>query len=182
MEKASWDETFMTLCYVTARRSGDMSTKVGAVIVGSDNSIVSTGYNDLPRGIDDEGEIGVDGIPSHRSPINNEKYLWTEHSERNAIYNAGRNGVPIKGCKLYVNFLPCTPCARAIIQSSIVEVIAHLEGQEAYYEAKGEQPNMWEQEHKETMRMFAKAGIKFRWWSGQLLKPVGFYSGQVIEL
>ena len=163
----------MTMCYVIARRSGDQSTHVGAVIVGTDNSIVSVGYNDLPRNIEDT-------ISSRRSAAEGEKYLWTEHSERNAIYNAGRNGVPLKGCKMYVNLLPCTDCARAIIQSGIKEVVCHAEGHDAFYEARGEE-NRWQKPHETVGIMFIEAQVKLTWWKGEVHQPA-FFSGKRIQL
>jgi deoxycytidylate deaminase len=51
-----------------------------------------------------------------------QKYDWVEHAERNAIYNAARMGIPLKGCSAFITLAPCAACSRALIQSGIVEV------------------------------------------------------------
>lgn len=112
----NWDEYFLALAELVCFRSKDRSTKVGAVIVGPDNEIRSTGYNSFVRGIDDHLE------ERHQRPA---KYEWTEHAERNAIYCAARHGAALKGCRMYINWggFPCADCARAIIQAGIIEVV-----------------------------------------------------------
>lgn len=99
--------------YKVAEKSKDKHTKVGCVIVGPDNEIRSTGYNSFVRGLDDNDTSRLERP---------EKYYWIEHAERNAIYNAARIGVSVKGCKIYIPSLPCVECARAIVSSGIVEV------------------------------------------------------------
>lgn len=88
-----WDAYFMSLCYMVSIKSKDQSTKYGAVIVGPDHEIRSTGYNSFPRGVNDNLS------ERQKRP---EKYLWFEHAERNAIYNAARMGTPLNGTTLYV--------------------------------------------------------------------------------
>lgn len=111
---AKWDRYFMDIAERAALLSKDESTKLGAVIVGPDNEIRSTGFNSFPRGIQD------DVAERQERPG---KYLFFEHAERNAIYNAARVGIPLKGCRLYCAWTPCADCARAIIQAGIVEVV-----------------------------------------------------------
>lgn len=110
----NWDEYFMSIARAVATRSKDRSTKVGCVIVGPDNEIRSTGYNSFPRGINDDVE------ERHQRP---EKYVWTEHAERNAIYAAARTGTPTDGCRAFLPWFPCMDCARAIVQAGIKEVV-----------------------------------------------------------
>lgn len=111
---------------VQALRSKDESAGVGAVIIGPDNEIRSTGYNGMVRGINDDAEY------RHQRP---EKYKWFEHAERNAIYNAARMGIALNGCRIYATMFPCTDCTRAIIQVGIVEVIVEsLEVTERWHE------------------------------------------------
>jgi len=111
----NWDYYFMKMAELVASKSKDRSTKVGCVIVGSANQDVrSTGYNGFCRYVDDDVE------ERHERP---EKYLWTEHAERNAIYNAARNGVRTDNCIAYTTMFPCSDCARALIQSGIVRVV-----------------------------------------------------------
>jgi dCMP deaminase len=113
-KKKRWDSYFMEIAEKTAVLSKDESTKLGCVIVGPDREIRSTGFNSFPRGINDNMK------ERQVRPI---KYKFFEHAERNAIYNAARVGVPLKGCTLYCRWPPCSDCARAIIQTGIVEVV-----------------------------------------------------------
>ncbi len=109
----TWDEYFFEIANLASIRSKDPSTQVGAVIV-RDNTILSTGYNGLPRGVaDDRPERWV-------RPT---KYLWVVHAEENAIFNATRNGVSTDGATLYVTPMhPCGDCAKAIVQAGIKRV------------------------------------------------------------
>lgn len=141
MNRPDWDQYFMTMAYLAASRSTDQSTHAGTVIVRPDNSVVTTGYNGAVRGEEN---------PPQERP---EKYFYFEHSERNAIYTAARHGTNLEGCKLYVNFLPCADCARAIVQSGIKEVIVHKEGQESFL-GEAIDDNNWDDSHKATMRIF----------------------------
>ena len=84
----NWIEYFRNIAHQVKLKSKDNNTQIGAVIVGKDNEILSTGYNSFPRGINDL-------IPSRQERP--EKYYWFEHAERNAIYNAARIGVSTKG-------------------------------------------------------------------------------------
>ena len=111
-----WDNRFIKLSQYVAEWSEDTSRKVGAVIVGPENEIRSTGFNGLPR--------HVINTPERNSREGGEKYYWFEHAERNAIYNAARNGVNLEGSRVYVNLFPCADCARGIIQAGITKVIA----------------------------------------------------------
>ena len=112
----SWDEYFMGVAMLAARRSKDPSTQVGACIVSQDNIIISTGYNGMPKGCSD------DEFPWERSGAENEtKYPYVVHAELNAILNA--NGRDLRGSRLYVALFPCNECAKAIIQSGVKEVL-----------------------------------------------------------
>ena len=140
-----WDVRFFELAKHIASWSKDRSTKVGAVIVNEKDRVVkSMGYNGFPRGIDDDND------EYHKRPA---KYKWAEHAERNAIYNAARNGIAIEGCTMYVTFFPCTDCARSIIQSGIQRVVAP-------------QPNLknekWGEDFKLSLEMFMQSGISVR--------------------
>ena len=113
MEK--WDKKFIKLSKHISEWSKDKNKKVGAVIVDVDNAVISMGYNGLPMGCDDSV------VERGERP---EKYLYTEHAERNAIYHAARHGVSLKGCSLYVTLFPCADCARAVIQCGITRIVA----------------------------------------------------------
>lgn len=116
MSRGTWDEYFMHIAKFISSKSKDRSTKVGCVLVGEGNEVLSTGYNGFPRGIDDDLDY------RHERP---EKYLWTEHAERNAIYNAARVGIRLIGCRAYVPWYPCVDCVRGLIQVGINELIAY---------------------------------------------------------
>ena len=109
-----WDAYYLAICRVVATRSKDPATKLGCVIAGPAHEIRSTGYNSFPRGIRDD-------VPERSERP--EKYLWMEHAERNAIYNAARAGTPLEKCTMYVELMPCMDCARAIVQAGIEEVV-----------------------------------------------------------
>ena len=112
----SWNEYFMGVAMLAARRSKDPSTQVGACIVSEDNIIISTGYNGMPKGCSD------DEFPWERTGEENEtKYPYVVHAELNAILNA--NGRDLRGSRLYVALFPCNECAKAIIQSGVREVV-----------------------------------------------------------
>ena len=113
----SWDEYFMGIALLSAKRSKDPSTQVGACIVNNSNKIVSLGYNGLPVGCSD------DDFPWDREADdeNDTKYPYVCHAELNAILN-NRSG-NLENCKIYVPLFPCNECAKAIIQSGIKEVI-----------------------------------------------------------
>ena len=110
----SWDEYFMGVAMLAARRSKDPNTQVGACIVSQDNIIISTGYNGMPKGCsDDEFPWGREGAEI--------KYPYVVHAELNAILNA--SGRDLRGSRLFVALFPCNECAKAIIQSGVKEVL-----------------------------------------------------------
>ena len=112
----SWDEYFMSVAMLSAMRSKDPNTQVGACIVNQDKKIVGTGYNGFPIGCSDELlPLGRTGAPLQT------KYPFVCHAELNAILNSISRD--LRGCKLYVVMFPCNECAKAIIQSGIREVV-----------------------------------------------------------
>ncbi len=112
----SWDEYFMGVALLSAKRSKDPATQVGACIVNSKNKIVGAGYNGLPAGCDD------DEFPwNKQGEFLQTKYPYVCHAELNAILN--NIGMDLHGCRIYTALYPCNECAKAIIQSGIIEVI-----------------------------------------------------------
>ena len=112
----NWDEYFMGIAMLAARRSKDPNTQVGACIVSEDNIIISTGYNGMPKGCSD------DIVPWDRDGAQDmTKYPYVVHAELNAILNA--NGRDLRGSRIYVALFPCNECAKAIIQSGVKEVL-----------------------------------------------------------
>jgi dCMP deaminase len=113
----SWDQYFMGIAMMSAQRSKDNSTQVGACIVNSQNRIVSVGYNGMPNGCCD------DDMPWERSAENplDTKYPFVCHAELNAILNSQTRD--LAGCTLYVTLFPCNECAKAVIQSGIKKIV-----------------------------------------------------------
>lgn len=112
----NWDEYFMGIALLTAMRSKDPNSQVGACIVSSENKILSLGYNGMPIGCSD------DEMPWERegAPLDT-KYMYVCHAELNAILNSAHNN--LKGARVYVTLFPCNECTKAIIQSGIAEVV-----------------------------------------------------------
>ena len=145
----SWDEYFMGIAWLSAMRSKDPNTKVGACIVDGDHKVVSIGYNGMPAGLPEE-ELSWnkgEGLDS--------KYLYVCHAEFNAILNT-RNGSSVKGGTLYVTLFPCNECAKACIQTGIKEIV-YVENK--YADTIGVQA---------SLKMLNLAGVKIRQYIGRL--------------
>ena len=139
----SWDQYFMGVALLSALRSKDPSTQVGACIVNRDKRIVGVGYNGLPRGCEDTDFPWQvrDGA------YQDSKYAYVVHAELNAILNSIK---ALQDCLIYVSLFPCNECAKAIIQAGIKEVI-YMEDKYADTDAV-----------KASKRMFDAAGVKYR--------------------
>ncbi|MBM2815883.1 MAG: comEB [Ignavibacteria bacterium] len=170
--RPDWDQLYITMCYLVGMRSRDEHTHVGSVIVDSDNVLVSTGYNSLPRKI--ESEPGGKRL----SREGGEKYFWLEHAERNAIYNAARRGTVLKGCKIYIPWMPCADCARGIIQCGISEVIVHKNGEEFY---NSNTSGQWVESHRRTMQMFDEAGVITRYVTCDVITPEIYMNAEIFN-
>lgn len=140
-----WDFRFLRLAKEVATWSKDRSTQVGAVIVGEDKTPGPYGFNGFPRAIDDDIE------DRHSRPM---KYKWTEHAERNAIYNAARIGMSLKGCTIYVTHLPCADCTRAIVQVGIRRVVVDADSLE-----NADFASRWSDDDKITKDMLDEARV-----------------------
>lgn len=139
----SWDEYFMGIALLSAGRSKDNNTQVGACIVSDENKILSVGYNGMPTGCND------DDMPWEREgAFLDTKYPYVCHAELNAILN--RSTGSLKNARIYVSLFPCNECAKAIIQTGIKEVV------------------YWEDKYagtdgvKASKMMFNLAGVKLR--------------------
>lgn len=160
-----WDDYFMSMVYLVASKSKDERTHVGAIIIGPDNEIKSTGYNSFVRRLNDNV------VERQKKP---EKDYWFEHAERNAIYNATLIGTSLKGCKIYTNGIPCMDCARGIIQSGILEVIV-----DKMFDRENSKSDL---EHsKRSIQMFGEVGVKIKYWEGKLLNVAKFRRGEVLK-
>ena len=111
----TWDEYFMGLAHLSALRSKDPNTQVGAAIVDENHRVVSVGYNGFPTGVSD------DEFPwSREGGVLTSKYAFVVLAELNAILNSQRS---VRGCTIYVSLFPCNECAKAIIQSGIKKIV-----------------------------------------------------------
>ena len=112
----SWDQYFMGVAKLSAYRSKDPNTQVGACIVSPENKIVGVGYNGLPWGCED------DQFPwsNREGDMYDTKYPYVVHAELNAILNSIQK---LKDCRIYVSLFTCHECVKAIIQSGIKEII-----------------------------------------------------------
>lgn len=145
----SWEEYFMGIALLSAMRSKDPSTQVGACIANKDNKVVSIGYNGMPHGLDD------DQMPWGHDEGIESKYLYVCHAEFNAILNS--NIANLKDTKIYVTLFPCNECTKAIIQTGIKEVIYLSDKYADTIETKA------------SKRMLDMAGIKYRKFEGNLI-------------
>ncbi|MDA8260225.1 MAG: deaminase [Betaproteobacteria bacterium] len=149
-----WDQHFLKLCLEHARMSKDPSTQVGSVIVGPDKEIRSTGFNGFPRGIFDA---------PNRLSNREQKLRLIVHAETNAILNAARIGVSVKGCTLYLAATddtglvwggpPCTRCTVEIIQSGVAEIVS--------YPVKAI-PSRWHEDLLLARELLEECGMRYR--------------------
>ncbi len=139
----SWDDYFMSIAILSAQRSKDPNTQVGACIVNSNKKIIGVGYNGFPIGCSD------DELPwAREGDFLNVKYPYVCHAELNAILNSiGRD---LSGCSIYVSMVPCNECAKAIIQAGIKEIV-YLSDKYANTDST-----------KASKRMFEMAGVTLR--------------------
>ena len=140
----NWDQRFLNLAKHISEWSKDTSTKVGCVVVGTDREIRSTGFNGLPRGIEDNDER-----------LNNReiKYPLICHAEENAIMHAARIGISLKNCTAYVTWPPCTRCARSLIQAGVSTII---------YPKDIEIPDRWMEDFNLSLNMLKEAKINIK--------------------
>ena len=139
----SWDQYFMGIAMLSAKRSKDPSTQVGACIVSDENKILSVGYNGMPCHCHD------DEFPWEREGGALEtKYMFVCHAELNAILNY--SGTALRGSRVYVTLFPCNECAKAIIQSGIKEIIY------------ADNTYVGTDSVEASKKMFEAAGVKYR--------------------
>jgi dCMP deaminase len=140
----NWTEYFLNIAEQIKLKSKDESTQIGAIIVGMDNEVLSTGYNSFPRGLDDT-------IKERQERP--EKYFWIEHAERNAIYNAARIGVSLKNSTIYLTSgVPCMDCARAIVNVGI-QVVWCKE------ECTTKNKEKWKESQEKSMKLFNECNV-----------------------
>jgi len=153
-----FDAALLALCARKGQESPDPRTKIGCLVVAPDGSVRSAACNDYPRG------ILPGSVERTEAPL---KYIWFEHAERNAIYQAARRGVSTEGCTMFVELKPCVECARAIIQAGITQVVINQDRCAEYQGVK------YSGEHPAAMGMLAEAGVKVRFARPQKIMPDG---------
>lgn len=136
----SWLNHWNNIAHAVATRSKDPSTQVGAVIVDNEQTVVITGHNGMPQGIEETPEMW-------ERPA---KYDYVLHAELNAIARAARNGRPVKDCTIYVTHYPCSDCAKAIIASGIKNVVV----------AMNELSPTWSESNAKAEKLFAMANVQ----------------------
>lgn len=141
--RKTWDEFYLDMADVIKERSKDRSAKIGAVLV-QHNAVISMGYNGFPRGVDDNVEA------RHERPA---KYAYTEHGERNAIYNAARHGISTLGSTMYTQGVPCADCSRAVIQAGCKRLVARWQANEKIFPA-------WIESCAKGREMLEEAGVE----------------------
>lgn len=115
MERPNINKYFLDLCTVVASRSTCPRASVGAILV-KNKHILATGYNGSPMGADHCSDVGCE--------VEGEHCIRTVHAEANAIAQAALHGVSVKGATMYCTHAPCYTCAKLMINSGIVRVIA----------------------------------------------------------
>lgn len=137
---ARWGARFLALAEEVASWSKDPSTKVGAVAIGTGRVVLETGYNGLPRGVED----------THERMKRPDKYLWTAHAEENLVAQAARTR--LLGAAVYVTHLCCSGCARMLINAGVARVVC----------GPG-RTSMPEEQFAVARQMFAEAGVELSW-------------------
>ena len=144
LDYITWDEYFMGVAYLSAMRSKDPNTQVGACIINNDKRIVGIGYNGLPKGLDDNNFNWENNDPKDEE---NAKYSYVVHAEANAILNSTAN---LKDATLYVTLFPCNECSKLIAQSGIKAIVY---ASNKYSHTKN---------HKASLRIRDNANISYR--------------------
>jgi dCMP deaminase len=151
----SWNEYYMGIALLTAKRSKDPSTQVGSCIVSPDNRLISVGYNGFPKS---QLPVDVDAILPWGKSSENElenKYPYVVHSEPNAILHARES---VKGCTMYLTWFPCSDCAKTIAQSGISKLVYLHENTGPRYETS----------MKAAKFIFEVCGIVYEKYSGSI--------------
>ena len=145
-----WDLRFLRIAHDVASWSKDPSTKCGCVLV-RDRRILATGYNGLPAGLSDDLSL-----------LNDREYKLNVviHAEKNAIFNAAKNGASTEGAVAYVNFHPCSQCASALIQSGVVQVVCP---------SPQSAPERWRENFRLSGALLFDAGVEVTYYSEENL-------------
>lgn len=138
-------EHYLEIVDRVASLSQDRNAQVGTAIVNANGRVLATGYNDLPLGV-------IDNDTRRTRPG---KYVYTEHAERNAIYNAARNGIALKDSTMYQRWFPCAECARAIVSVGI---------QVLYCEEPNWNDPRWGASFKDAHAILTECGVRIMFY------------------
>jgi len=170
----SWDEWFMRMVYLVAKKSKDTRTKIGSVVVNDDHRIISVGYNGFPVGVNDNIKV------RYERPI---KYHYFAHSEANSIFSAARIGISLNKSFLYTQGIPCTECTKAIIQAGITKVIVHEQWIENERKIRNynDSSSKWKNHNEISIEMFRESEITLLSYN-KILNEIGYLDGQIINV
>lgn len=171
-DRPTWDETHFTDVILWAQRSMDPSSQVGCVIVTPDHNPISFGYNGPVRGVSLSDPYVQEQLLKRP-----EKYMWMEHGERNALYNALRRGQNVMGAVLYIVGLPCTDCCRGIIQSGI-SVVKILKETDDLWHVNPQ----WIDKQKPALDQFKMAGVKVEVVDVDIIAPLPLRVNEVTHI
>ncbi|MCD4756523.1 hypothetical protein K8R20_02830 [bacterium] len=161
---ADFERDMLREAYLYAEaNSTDQSTWAGAVITKNEK-ILSRGTNVFPNGVK---------ITEKRSS-SPAKYVYQDHSERNAIYNAARVGIPLEGTTIYATWVPCPACTNGIINSGIKRVVVH-------YEKAIRTKSDWKEDLTESILMLLEAGIQVEVFLGKIGGCISLFKDQTWE-
>lgn len=150
---------WLLAAYKAATKSTDLSTHNGAIIVAPNNVVIQA-CNEVPKRIKQKAE-------RFQRPL---KYDYTEHAERNAIYEAARLGISVQGCTMYVPWYACSDCARAIIQSGIAKIVGHKQ-------MSDKTSDYWKESVKIGLEMLEEAGVKMELLDVEFNGPKVLFNG-----
>jgi dCMP deaminase len=148
--RPSWDEYFMEICRVVARRSTCLRRQVGAVLV-SGRRILATGYNGAPKGMTHCAEMGGCYREQMQIPSGERQELCRAlHAEQNAIIQAAIHGVKLEDVTAYCTTFPCVTCAKMLINADVRRIVFEVDYPDEL-----------------SRRMLAEAGVELvRWTDG----------------
>jgi dCMP deaminase len=150
--------SYLKQAYRFAQHSPDPSTQVGCVIVHPTMGVIAGASNSLPEGLQHKQE---------RLNDYTQKNIYMEHAERNALYRCCQSVLSTTGCHAYVTLAPCVDCARGLIQSGIVQVVAHKEMLDLYASDSEAQRRLT---IETGWKLLYEAGIKCLLWSGRVFE------------
>jgi len=121
-KRPSWDEYFLEMAQLVAKRSTCLRRSVGAVLV-RDKRILATGYNGAPSGLEHCFEVGCLRLKLKVPSGERHELCRALHAEQNALIQASLHGISVKGATLYATTQPCVICAKMLINAGIKEIV-----------------------------------------------------------